>query len=86
VKLVKKDTMSEDNKSHESSFLKSLGENIASLRKGKNFTQMQLSNKCNIEKSNLVRIEKGRTNPTTLTLFRIGQALEITVGKFFMGL
>ena len=74
------------NEDHEKSFLTSLGENIARIRKEKSLTQMQLSNRCDIEKSNLIRIEKGRTNPTSLTLLRISKALEIAIGSLFFGL
>jgi len=74
------------NEDHEKSFLTRLGENITRLRKEKSLTQVQLSEKCEIEKSNLIRIEKGRTNPTSLTLLRISKALEIAIAALFFGL
>lgn len=37
----------------------------------------ELSDKMNIEYNNLIRIEKGRTNPTIATLYKIAQILEV---------
>jgi len=60
-----------------------LGENIKSLRKQKGLTQMDLSAMCNMDKPNIVRIETGRTNPTTKTLKIIADALEVKVSDLF---
>ncbi len=64
-------------------YVRKLGLNIRKLRNSKNLTLMQLSDICGIEKSNLIRIELGKTNPTTLTLKLISDALEIRVGDLF---
>lgn len=45
---------------------KSLGARIRKLREEKNITQQDLAALCNFEKSNMARIEAGRTNPTFL--------------------
>ena len=58
---------------------KSLGERIRKLRDEKNITQQDLAALCNFEKSNMARIEAGRTNPTLLSLHKISVALNITL-------
>jgi transcriptional regulator with XRE-family HTH domain len=40
-------------------------------------TQQELAFLCNFEKSNMSRIEKGKTNPTILTLQKISKALKV---------
>lgn len=64
-------------------FINQLGKNIKLLRKQKGWTQMDLSARCNMDKPNIVRIETGRTNPTTKTLKIIADALEIKVSDLF---
>ena len=56
---------------------KKVGLNVKRLRKEKGLTQQELAAKCDFEKANLSRIEAGRINPTTWTLWTISQALEI---------
>ena len=58
-------------------FLKILGERIATIRKNKKITQVSLSYSCDIEKTNMRRIEAGNTNPTILMLKKICLGLEI---------
>ncbi len=67
----------------EKDFLITIGKNISKIRKEKGFSQLDLSYKCDMEKSNLIRIEKGRTNPTSLTLLKISKALKVSVKSFF---
>jgi transcriptional regulator with XRE-family HTH domain len=70
-------------KQHEEIFLKKLGARIAEIRQGKGRTQVDLGHKCDMEKANLRRIEIGNTNPTTLILLKICQALEISMSDLF---
>ena len=49
-------------------FLQNLGNRIASMRKERRITQVELSYRCDIEKANMRRIEAGNTNPTALML------------------
>jgi transcriptional regulator with XRE-family HTH domain len=58
-------------------FLKKLGARIASIRKEKGISQVELGYLCDIEKSSMNRIESGGTNPTALTLKKIADALEL---------
>ncbi len=57
--------------------LKKLGHRIKSIREKKNISQQMVAAKCNFEKSNMSRIEAGRTNPTVYTLYKISNALEV---------
>jgi len=58
-----------------------IGHNIRTIRETKNISQQDLASLCNFEKANLSRIEAGRTNPTVSTLYKISQALEITISE-----
>ena len=64
-------------------FLISLGRNITNFRKQKGMTTQALADECDMEKSNLIPIEKGRINTTALTLLKIANALKVDVKDFF---
>jgi len=57
--------------------LVTIGSRIKELREEKNISLQDLCDLCDFEKPNLVRIEKGRTNPTLWTLYKICSALKI---------
>ncbi len=46
-------------------------------------TTQALADECDMEKSNLIPIEKGRINTTALTLLKIANALKVDVKDFF---
>jgi len=54
-----------------------LGAIIKKLRLEKGLTSVEFGYRCEMDKPNVNRLEKGNTNPTFLTLIRICQALEI---------
>lgn len=54
-----------------------IGLRIRSIREDKNLSIMDLADMLDIEYNNLIRIEKGRTNPTIITLYKIGHALNV---------
>jgi len=56
-----------------------IGKNIKNIREEKNITQAELAARCNYEKSNMSRIESGRTNLTIGTLLKIAESLETTI-------
>lgn len=60
-----------------------LGGKIRALRKAKKLTLVDLAYECGFEKSNLIRIEKGRTLPTTKTLLKIANSLKIHINILF---
>ncbi|KAA6332889.1 hypothetical protein EZS27_018645 [termite gut metagenome] len=57
--------------------LKKIGLKITELRERKNITQQELAYRCDFEKSNMSRIEKGKTNLTIGTLLKICEALNV---------
>lgn len=59
--------------------LKSIGTNIKVIREKQGISQQSLADACNFEKTNMSRIEAGKTNLTLRTLFKISQALKVTV-------
>lgn len=61
----------------EKEYLRIIGENITKFRKAKGLTSKELGYRCDMEKQNLIPIEKGRINVTVSTLVRIARALEI---------
>lgn len=70
-------------KDFEKKYLKKLGKNISSVRKSKNYSQLDICAIISMEKSNLSSIENGRQNPSTLTLKRIADAIGVEVKIFF---
>jgi transcriptional regulator with XRE-family HTH domain len=69
---------------NEKDFLIAIGKNITKFRKIKNLSSKELGYLCDMEKSNLIPIEKGRINTTSLTLFKLANALEVDVKEFFV--
>ncbi|TWP25463.1 XRE family transcriptional regulator [Apibacter muscae] len=61
--------------------LKIIGRRIKQVRESKGFSQLELVGKMlgDIDPTNISRIESGRTNPTIYTLYRIAEALEVSL-------
>ncbi|MGH1378581.1 MAG: helix-turn-helix domain-containing protein [Alphaproteobacteria bacterium] len=59
--------------------LKSIGQNIAKLRKNRNLSQEDLSGMANIDRSYLSEIENGHKNFSMMTLLKIAHALKVPV-------
>jgi transcriptional regulator with XRE-family HTH domain len=66
-----------------SEIFKKIGLKIKLLRIERKISQQDLAAACNFEKSNLARIEAGRTNPTVATLLKICQVLEVPIARLF---
>lgn len=60
-----------------------VGKNITKYRKRVGYTVQKLADECEIEKSNLIPIEKGRINVTLSTLYKLSNALNTDVKLFF---
>ena len=56
-----------------------IGKRVKILREEKGIPQQDLAAKCNLEKSNLSRLEAGGTNPTIYTLNVIADNLEVSL-------
>ena len=67
----------------EKEFLKQLGKKIANCRRKKNLSQTQLGDLVDMERSSVARLETGNSNATSLTLLKIGRALDVPVKKLF---
>lgn len=60
-----------------------VGKRIQEIRIQKNITQQELAAKCNFEKSNMSRLEKGNANATLSTLEKVCEALQIDYIELF---
>ena len=58
-------------------------EKIKSIRVKKGISQMELSLRSNLSQSFIANIEKGKKQPSVLTLLRIADALEVNPQEFF---
>ena len=60
-------------------FLIAVGSRIKAIRKQQSMSQQTLSALCNMEKSNISRLENGQTNTTVLTLLKISLVLQVSL-------
>ena len=63
-----------------------LGRRIAFLRSKRNLSQLSLALNCNVAKSYLSDLERGRRNPTILLLNKIAVGLNVTLEELLMGI
>lgn len=63
---------------------KRVGANITRLRKALGLTTNELGLRCDIERSSLLHIEKGRINATLKTLNKISRELGVDVRDLFV--
>ncbi|HTA83985.1 MAG TPA: helix-turn-helix transcriptional regulator [Bacteroidia bacterium] len=66
----------------EREYLILIGKNITKIRKQRGITSKELGYQCDMEKSNLIPIEKGRINTTIGTLIKIAKALDVDIADF----
>lgn len=57
---------------------KLVGDNCARIRKAKGWTQEQLSERSGLTQQYLSDLERGKRNPTIVTIYEISQALEVS--------
>lgn len=62
-----------------------LGKNVRRLRTKASYTIKELSEKAKIDRTTLIDLEKGRSNPLISTLLKISNVLKLDVCKFFSG-
>lgn len=60
-----------------SDFLTQLGKQLEKLRKKKNLSYRKFAQNCNIDYSDISKIEKGKANITMLTLLELAKGLEV---------
>lgn len=63
-----------------------LGRRIVEARKMKNISQERLASDSGIDRSHIGFIEQGRRKPTVYTLYKIAEALDMTLEQLFKGL
>lgn len=66
--------------------LQELGANIREIRESKDLSQENLAEISNLHRTYIGLIERGKKNPTAITLLRICSALEVPVSKLFEGI
>lgn len=64
-------------------FLRKFGKNLRRIRQEGKLSQEALSDKAEVPRSQIARIERGEVNPTINTLKRIADVLEIDVYQLF---
>ncbi|MFP3598647.1 helix-turn-helix domain-containing protein [Chryseobacterium sp. SIMBA_029] len=64
-------------------FLKSFGKRIETLRNKKNLSLRQLSQNCDIDYSDISKIEKGLRNIQMSTVLELARGLEVTAKELF---
>lgn len=62
---------------------KALGKKIKTIRKEKNLTQEKLSELINIETPSLSNIETGKYAPSTETLQKLSEVLDVALWEFY---
>lgn len=60
-----------------------LGQNLRKFREAKKLSMQQLADIADIEKSQIARIEIGKSDPRVSTVLTIAKALEINPKDFF---
>ncbi|WDF63172.1 helix-turn-helix transcriptional regulator [Flavobacterium sp. KACC 22763] len=58
-----------------------LGNRIRQLREERNISQTELGLLCNIERTNMNRIEAGNTNPSSYLLYIISEKLQVKASE-----
>lgn len=72
-----------NNKLDNSRFKILLGENLRRIREDKDLSLRQLAQRCDVDYSNIGKIEKGKMNITLNTIFELIEGLEITAKELF---
>jgi XRE family transcriptional regulator, regulator of sulfur utilization len=61
-----------------------LGRTIQRLRKNYNMSLSELSDQSGVAKSIISQIERNETNPTLATIWRLSQALDVSIDRFLV--
>ncbi|HNP21829.1 MAG TPA: helix-turn-helix transcriptional regulator [Panacibacter sp.] len=59
------------------------GKLIRKLRIEKKMSQLQLAERCYMQKSSISKLEAGLSNPTVFTLHKISVVLEVPINELF---
>jgi len=64
-------------------FQKEFGKHLALIRKKYGLTQEQLAHRVGVHRTYIGFIEQGKRNPTVGTMYRIAQAMDTDLKRFF---
>lgn len=64
-------------------FLKKLGARVEQLRKKAGLSQTEFALRCDKDRQNINRFEKGRINPTAFYLLEIAEGLNVSLKELF---
>jgi len=67
----------------EQDYLKALGERVRALRKSRGFSQEQLADACQLDRTYIGGIERGERNVTVLKIRLIAKSLAVSVAEVF---
>ncbi len=70
-------------RSDKEDFLKKLGAHLKKMREQKNVSTIEMSRRLLMDSGNYTRIETGKTNPTSYTLKKFCEALDISLSELF---
>ena len=62
-----------------------LGRAVLKLRKAQNLSLSELSEQSGVAKSIISQIERNETNPTLATIWRLAQALDVSIERVLQG-
>lgn len=71
------------NTTKQEKFLNSLSKRLVAMRKSRGFTQEKLSEIAELDRVALANIETGRRRPTVTTLYKISDALGVSMQDLF---
>jgi DNA-binding XRE family transcriptional regulator len=75
-----------ENMTHGKNLAKNFGTNLRKIRDARNLSQEQLAELCGVHRTFIGRIERGETNITLLTLFKVAKALEVSPELLIRGI
>ncbi|HKC67614.1 MAG TPA: helix-turn-helix transcriptional regulator [Bacteroidia bacterium] len=74
-----------DEKKDKLKLQKRFGEHLSKLRENKGLTSAELARRCFMERSNIARLETGRTNPSLFVLKKLAIGMDIELDELLKG-
>ncbi|MEP0987498.1 helix-turn-helix transcriptional regulator [Ekhidna sp.] len=67
----------------ENAFIETLAMRVRELREKSGLSSAEVARRMLMDRGNYSRIETGKTNPTSITLYRLSQIINCEVADFF---
>jgi transcriptional regulator with XRE-family HTH domain len=77
--------MDEKEKKERLKLQKRFGEHLKKTREAREITAAELARRCYMERSNIARLEAGRSNPSLFVLKKLSVGLEIEMEELLKG-